>query len=504
MQDLDLTCLFSYQDEDFILQAYLHLLGREPDPQGLADYLHALRSGHYPKWRILAALASSAEFKAQHPQPPKVLKGYIRKHKLLKLPGVATCARVLQLWRLPQQLAATRAEIERLQVLQERKRLWSPEAQAPDLHVCITEKSQLAQQRQRALGAQNKEAWLQYLTSLEANQDALMQALALQRQQHGRLKTDLMRQISMRALQEHLQSVQDQLNQKIAELRDHLEQKIDRMSAQDQQALKRQLDGLTYQVTSLRQGLSAPACTETENTTHHTSQQTDPTPQALDALYLALEDKFRGSQQAVHQHLKIHLQHIDNLKSQQTSLRIADIGCGRGEWVAQCQAAGHQVIGVDMNASMVQSLQDQGLTGVLADGIQWLQTQPAASLDVVTGFHIAEHLEFTTLITFIDAAWHALTDQGYLILETPNPENLVVGAYSFYLDPTHKNPIPPLTLEFLLQARGFTQTQIIRLNPRQEVDTSPLAEHWFTTATDYAIYACKSQSQAQILEDTQA
>lgn len=503
MQDLDLTCLFRYQDEDFILQAYLHLLGREPDPQGLADYLHALRSGHYPKWRILAALASSAEFKSQHPQPPQALKGYIRKHKLLKLPGVASCARVLQLWRLPQQLAATRAEIERLQVLQERKRLWSPEAQTPNLHVGITEKSQLVQQRQRALGAQNRDAWTHYLTSLEANQEALMHALALQRQQHGRLKTDLMRQISMRALQEHLQNVQDQLNQKIAELRDHLEQKIDLVSTQDQQALKHQLDGLTYQVTSLRQGLSTPVCTETENTAPHPNRQTDPTPQALDALYLALEDKFRGSQQAVHQRLKVHLQHLDNL-NQQPSLRIADIGCGRGEWVAQCQAAGHQAIGVDMNASMVQSLQDQGLTGVLADGIQWLQAQPAASLDVVTGFHIAEHLEFETLIALMDAAWHALTDQGYLILETPNPENLVVGAYSFYLDPTHKNPIPPLTLEFLLQARGFTKTRILRLNPRQEVDTSPLAEHWFTTATDYAIYASKSHPQAQIPEDTQA
>jgi O-antigen chain-terminating methyltransferase len=37
---------------------------------------------------------------------------------------------------------------------------------------------------------------------------------------------------------------------------------------------------------------------------------------------------------------------------------------------------------------------------------------------------------------------------GLLILETPNPENLVVGACTFWYDPTHIRPLPPAMMRF--------------------------------------------------------
>ena len=52
-----------------------------------------------------------------------------------------------------------------------------------------------------------------------------------------------------------------------------------------------------------------------------------------------------------------------------------------------------------------------------------------------------------------------------IIFETPNPENIFVGSCSFYTDPTHINPIPPTTLQFLAQNRGFKNVQIHRLHP---------------------------------------
>ena len=52
-----------------------------------------------------------------------------------------------------------------------------------------------------------------------------------------------------------------------------------------------------------------------------------------------------------------------------------------------------------------------------------------------------------------------------IIFETPNPENIFVGACSFYTDPTHINPIPPSTLQFLAQNRGFKDVDIHRLHP---------------------------------------
>ncbi len=46
-----------------------------------------------------------------------------------------------------------------------------------------------------------------------------------------------------------------------------------------------------------------------------------------------------------------------------------------------------------------------------------------------------------------------------MIFETPNPENLVVGSNYFYLDPTHRHPLPTELMEFLLKNRGFDEVE---------------------------------------------
>ena len=58
---------------------------------------------------------------------------------------------------------------------------------------------------------------------------------------------------------------------------------------------------------------------------------------------------------------------------------------------------------------------------------------------------------------------------GLLILETPNPENLVVGTSHFYLDPTHQRPIPPELLSFLPEYYGFAKLKTLRLQERREL-----------------------------------
>jgi hypothetical protein len=57
---------------------------------------------------------------------------------------------------------------------------------------------------------------------------------------------------------------------------------------------------------------------------------------------------------------------------------------------------------------------------------------------------------------------------GLIILASPNPEKFVIGAYNFYSDPNHRNPVLPTAKEFLLMARGFVKMEILRLNPSDE------------------------------------
>jgi O-antigen chain-terminating methyltransferase len=54
---------------------------------------------------------------------------------------------------------------------------------------------------------------------------------------------------------------------------------------------------------------------------------------------------------------------------------------------------------------------------------------------------------------------------GALIFETPNPNNVNVATSGFYLDPTHRAPLPPLLLEFMLSRAGFIEVEIRYLNP---------------------------------------
>ena len=41
----------------------------------------------------------------------------------------------------------------------------------------------------------------------------------------------------------------------------------------------------------------------------------------------------------------------------------------------------------------------------------------------------------------------------------------MVGSHTFYHDPTHRNPITPTLIEFLLRHLGFIDTDIERLHP---------------------------------------
>ena len=75
---------------------------------------------------------------------------------------------------------------------------------------------------------------------------------------------------------------------------------------------------------------------------------------------------------------------------------------------------------------------------------------------VVTAFHLIEHLPLSALLEFLNEAFRVLVPGGPIILETPNPQNLLVGACNFYVDATHVKPLHPAAMEFILQKPGLS------------------------------------------------
>lgn len=174
-------------------------------------------------------------------------------------------------------------------------------------------------------------------------------------------------------------------------------------------------------------------------------------------LYQDLEDTFRGTRDHVR---ALTAEYLDDVASVPGNGAVVDVGCGRGEWLEVLRDAGVESYGVDTNQVVVDRCVARGLDARAEDALVHLRELPEGSLRVVTSFHLVEHLSLDTLIGLIEAALVALKPGGLLILETPNPTNVNVGAASFYLDPTHIKPVHPQFLEFLLLARGFADAEV--------------------------------------------
>ncbi|WEJ58126.1 methyltransferase domain-containing protein [Devosia sp. FJ2-5-3] len=218
---------------------------------------------------------------------------------------------------------------------------------------------------------------------------------------------------------------------------------------------------------------------------------------SLDALYVAFENRFRGSTDEIARRQERYLPIFRATPPVVAGGTVLDIGCGRGEFLSLLKKHNFVPKGLDLNAAMVAEARARGHDVVEGDAIAWLEAHPEASLAAITGFHIVEHLPFKSLVRLMDSARRALMPGGIILFETPNPENLVVGACTFHYDPTHIRPLPPDYLGFIAEARGFAETRVIRKDEDCDLDQPESGfapteiNDWFRQPPDYAVYARK-------------
>ncbi len=186
----------------------------------------------------------------------------------------------------------------------------------------------------------------------------------------------------------------------------------------------------------------------------------------MDTWYQDLQGLHRGSQESLTEVQRSYIHHFNDLAA---DLRLAgpifDLGCGRGEWLALMAAEGWEVRGVDSSDAAVSEARAQGLDVELGDLVEALEGCPENALAGVTAFQVVEHLPFSRITALMHAAFRALVPGGILLLETPNPENLQVATYGFWMDPTHLHPIPPPLIMDLSFHVGFRDGSILRKNP---------------------------------------
>ncbi|EKE17394.1 MAG: hypothetical protein ACD_10C00470G0003 [uncultured bacterium] len=213
-----------------------------------------------------------------------------------------------------------------------------------------------------------------------------------------------------------------------------------------------------------------------------------------DGFYRAFEERHRGSRGLIKARLAAYLPFIEPLLAIYPNAAAVDLGCGRGEWLEVLAESGFKGVGVDLDTGMLEACLTLGLSVAVGDAITYLAELPDESQVVVSAFHVVEHITFDQLRTLIAEALRVLKPGGLLIMETPNPENIVVATRNFYLDPTHQRPIPPELLAFVPEFYGFKRVKVVRLQESKALATSdsPSLQDVFQGASpDYAVVAQK-------------
>lgn len=228
------------------------------------------------------------------------------------------------------------------------------------------------------------------------------------------------------------------------------------------------------------------------------NEHSNPSQGMIERFYTDFEEKFRGPREIVKEKCNIYLPRVKQLKVDFDQFPALDIGCGRGEWLECLKENNIRALGLDLNPFVIDDGKRNGLDMVYADAFSYLRNQKSDSLGMITGFHIVEHLIFPQLLKLFEEAKRVLVPNGMLLFETPNPESLVVGTCNFYIDPTHKNPIPPMTLEFFAEHAGFKNIAVVRHSNSElfsKIETESLELNafikWANREQDYAVIAEK-------------
>lgn len=534
-----------FDDADFIDVAYEKLLKRPADPVGRRGYLDALRSGAVSKVEILGDLRFSEEGRNQGVH----VDGLLLPYKLHRWRHVRVIGWVLGMgiavWRLPrlawrlQGMEASAAreaqEMGRLVVQVEGviERYFvdvngAMRGLRNDLTQTVTsrvESLRVAAARVEALQAAMESAQETLLANdgiLRAQVQSVSDALRVSDTERGvqfkvmhealaasEAKTaDLAKQLdaNTNALHHQIQSVVDaQRSSNVASTTRHKQHtdrlavheaalsRLDEQTQSDHRSLRALLDRLTFFLDASAHQVRKGAGEDGEAP-------------SLEQQYASFEQTFRGDREQIKQRAAHYLDTLvaADIKAGDEGV-VLDLGSGRGEWLEVLAEHGYQGRGVDSNCGMLDISRAHGHDVVEADALEYLHAQPSDSFAAITSMHMVEHMPHPLVIRLLDEALRVLRPAGVLILETPNPENVLVGSCMFYMDPTHLHPIPPPLLQWTVQARGFEQVVIERLSKdRGAPELTPVSGDvpgaaqinqmvaWFTAAPDYAVVARKS------------
>ena len=444
-----------YHHRDFIINAYRGILKRSPDSGGFDHFLRDLQSGKITKAEILGRLRFSPEGRS----------------KKVKVKGLGIHFGILLLFRIPVLGYLFRLIVGVLNLPTFFRNFQKLEASTA---------VQLNDQRNQDNDILNR---MQDLSQIQQQlgqdlahmQQQLGQDLAHMQQQFGQ---DLTEKAGIEDLEElaELKADRAEITELMRDLKLMVFDQERRLKLILEEARKRLPDPIEMDQIEAMLG--------EEDHIHG-------------AMYVSFEDEMRGTREDIKRRQEVYLPFIKAANAGTELWPVVDLGCGRGEWLELLKENRFFAKGVEINHVMTQECRDLELEVIQEDFFEFLKKQKNKSFSAITGFQIVEHFGFRKMISLFDETVRVLRPGGIAIFETPNPENIIVATCDFYTDPTHKNPIPPKTLQYILEYRGFVDPQILRSTPMNFIkgktdDAIKDLIYRFNVGPDYAVIVRKA------------
>jgi len=143
------------------------------------------------------------------------------------------------------------------------------------------------------------------------------------------------------------------------------------------------------------------------------------------------------------------------------SIKILDIGCGIGSFLAACKLGGYSnVEGIDLSEEMVKIANEFGVSEAKLGDLNEYLKDKNATFDVITGMDIIEHFTKDELLTLIDTIKKALKPNGMVIFRTPNLDAAFGNLYANG-DFTHENYLNKNSATQLMMAMGFKDVEVL-------------------------------------------
>lgn len=276
----------------------------------------------------------------------------------------------------------------------------------------------------------------------------------------------------------HRNAFEEQLAKAVTEVQQRLWEDIARVRNDYQQMIH-------HELRLIRQRASAPASTAVETARDQAAGFS-----TIDWMHFSR--RFRGPEDYVRASFERYMGRFAGCQD------VADLGCGRGEFLDLARQHSIGAVGVETDAAMAEYCRERGHRIEQVNLFDYLRALPDGALDGIFCAHVIEHLPPGLLPELITLCARKLRPGKWCVFETPNPECLAIFATHFYIDPTHVRPVPPALMAFYLEEAGFAPVEVTRLRPADEtlpaLDKIPAEfRHQFFGELDYVISGRKER-----------